>query len=225
MTIKTRMKKMFIMFWALMCLLFLEGCATRQANCSSADSSGIEESGVGDKMEQQSEMQQNTEPEAPNDQVFRSVPKTQVLELGNMEHLGLGFMVCTMPDKEDEDYKLCFFGTESDSEDMFKPFSEIDFDLGAADYIFPDVREGNASIGRFLDIYYFDMTEVQGMDKRDWVIIARYDVDGKINYDTRAYTVSENSYCVDEKLMQEFNEKYSDAEEYPMTELFVMPHD
>ena len=64
-----------------------------------------------------------------------------------------------------------------------------------------------------------------GADKQDFIIIARYDVEGKINYDTRAYTVSENGYCVDEELMRELNEKYSDAEEYPVTELFVMPHD
>lgn len=171
-----------------------------------------------------SEIQQDTESEVPNDQVSQSVLEMQVLELGNVENLGLGFMVCIVPDKVDEDYKLYFWGTESDSEDIYKPFSEIEFDLGAIGYVFPDVRAGNASIGRFLDIYFWTV-EVQGVDKKDYIIIARYDVEGKINYDTRAYTVSDNGYCVDEELMRELNEKYSDVEEYPITELFVMPHD
>ncbi|MDE7252314.1 MAG: hypothetical protein K2O32_05150 [Acetatifactor sp.] len=172
-----------------------------------------------------SEVPQDTESEIPNDQVSQSVPEMGVLQLGNMGNLGLGFMVCIFPDQVDEDYQLYFWGTESDSEDMHKSFSEIEFDLGAVDYIFPDVREGNASIGRFLDIYFWDTTEVPGADKQDFIIIARYDVEGKINYDTRAYTVSGNGYCVDEELTRELNEKYSDAEEYPVTELFVMPHD
>lgn len=172
-----------------------------------------------------SEVQQDTESEVPNDQLSPSVLEMQVLELGNREYLGLGFMICVIPDREDEDYKLYFWGAESNSEDMIKPFSEIEFDPGMADYVFPNVREGNASIGRFLDIYFWDTVEVQGEGKKDYIIIARYDVEGKINYDTRAYTVSENGYCVDEELMQELNEKYSDAEEYPITELFVMPHD
>lgn len=171
-----------------------------------------------------SEIQQDTESEVPNDQVSQSVSEMRVLELGGVENLGLGFMVCIVPDKVDEDYKLYFWGTESDSEDMYKPFSEIEFDLGAVDYVFPDVREGNASIGRFLDIYFWTV-EARGADKKDYIIIARYDVEGEINYDTRAYTVSDNGYCVDEELMRELNEKYSDVEEYPITELFVMPHD
>ncbi len=171
-----------------------------------------------------SEIQQDIGSEVPNDQVSPSASEMQVLELGGMENLGLGFMVCIVPDKMDEDYKLYFWGTESDSEDIYKPFSEIEFDLGAVDYVFPDVREGNTSIGRFLDIYFWTV-EVRGADKKDYIIIARYDVEGKINYDTRVYTVSENGYCVDEELMRELNEKYSDVEEYPITELFVMPHD
>lgn len=241
------MKKMVIMLWAFTCVLFLEGCTIGQKNDTSANRTGTLESQIGDKMEQpndaqQNDMQQDAEPEVQNNQVEPEVQNNQVepkvqnnqvsgsasemqmLELGNMENLGLGYLVCTVPGKEDEDYKLYFFSTESESADRYKSFSETEFDLEAADYVFPDVREGNAPIGRFLDIYFFDITEIRDAG-RDFIIIARYDVDGKNCYDTRAYMQSGKSYCVDEELMQELNEKYRDVEEYPIIELFEMPHD
>lgn len=224
MTVRTRMKKMFSIFWLLICILGLAGCVKRQTDNQMTDSDGIDAIRDG-YTEQQNGMQDNIESVVQSSQEPGHTPKMQVLELRNMEYLGLGFMVCVMPDQEEDDYKLYFWEAESDSEDRSKPFSELEFNLDAPDYVFPDVREGNVSIGRFLEIYYFDMTEVQGTDKREWIIIARYDVEGKFYYDTRAYTVSENGYCVDAELIQELNEKYGDAEEYPITELFVMPHD
>lgn len=153
------------------------------------------------------------------------VSETQVLELGHVGDLGLGYVVCAVPGTEDEDYKLYFFSAENRQEDIAKPFSEIEFNLETADYVFPDVRENNVSIGRFLDIYFLDMTEILGSGKRELVSIARYDVGGEIHYDTRTYMQSENGYCADEKLMQELNGKYGDVEEYPIAELFDMPHD
>lgn len=153
------------------------------------------------------------------------VPETQVLELGYVGDLGLGYVVCAVPGTENEDYKLYFFSAENRQEDIGKPFSDIEFNLETADYVFPDVREDNVPIGQFLDIYFLDMTEKLGTGKKELVSIARYDVGGEIHYDTRTYMRSENGYCADEKLMRELNGKYSDVEEYPIAELFDMPHD
>ena len=144
-----------------------------------------------------------------------SEPDAEIRELmtGGIEGLGMGCLAYVLPDKEDEDYKLCFFSAKSNSADT------------DADYIFPDVRNDNVSPGRFVDIYFFDMVERTGTDKSDLIVIARYESEGKTYYDTRAYVWNENAWCVDEELMRELNEKYTDAEEYPIAELFQMPHD
>lgn len=169
--------------------------------------------------------QQSTAAGGENSGTVSSAPKVHVLMAGNVGDLGLGFLAYAELEQEGEDYKLCFFASESESEELYKPLAELEFSLADADYIFPDVRENNASIGRFMEMYYYDVTKAAGIDNTDviMVAVAEYEADGKTYYDTRIYVKSENGYRADTALIQKLNEKYSEAAEYPIEELFTLP--
>ena len=156
-----------------------------------------------------------------NGEAVSNAPKVHVLMAGNVGDLGLGFLAYAEPEQEGADYRLCFFATESGSEDLYKPLAELEFSLEDADYIFPDVRESNVSIGRFLEVYYYDVTEVEGINDTDVIIMAKYEADGKECYDMRVYRKSENGYSADEALMRKLNEKCSEIGEASIMELFV----
>ncbi|MCM1214374.1 MAG: hypothetical protein NC548_07620 [Lachnospiraceae bacterium] len=153
-----------------------------------------------------------------------SVEKGMLL-YGGCDALGCGWLLYTVPAQEDQDYKIYFFADKSrDCEERFKSFEEMDFNLEQADFVFPDVRENNKAIGKFIDIYLYEpfMTE---SGESAWIAVATYETGGRQYYDTRIYTPSEEGYVIDESMTEEFNALYSDVEEYPVLQIIEMPHD
>lgn len=141
--------------------------------------------------------------------------------------LGCGWLLYTVPAQEDQDYKIYFFADQSkDCEDRFKSFEEMDFNLEQADFIFPDVRENNIAIGKFIDIYLYEPFTTESGESA-WIAVATYEMDGKQYYDTRIYTPDEGGYgyVVNEAMTEELNDLYSDVEEYPVWKIIEMPHD
>lgn len=105
---------------------------------------------------------------------------------GDRGDLGIGYLVYTISDKKNEDYKLYFFTSERN----LKAFGKSDICLDEADYIFPDVRESNRAIGEFSDICFYDMTDLTGDGRPELLVIARYEKDGRrsrILYMSRIY--------------------------------------
>ena len=151
-------------------------------------------------------------------------PEQRVSEYGIIGNLGLGFLVYTVPDKDDEDYRLYFFQSE-EGEDVDQLFTNPFFNLTEASYTFPDARERNAPIGRFKEIYLLETGDVQRDGTHDILAIAVYEKDGNEYYDTRVYEESEDGYIVNTALTQELNEKYHDAEDYPVWDVMSMPGD
>ena len=145
-------------------------------------------------------------------------PEQRVSEYGIVGNLGLGFLVYTVPDKDDEDYRLYFFQPE-EGEGADRLFINPSFNLSEASYIFPDVREGNVPIGKFKEIYLLETGDVQRDGICDLLAIAIYEKDGNEYYDTRVYEESEDGYVVNTALTQELNEKYHDAEDYPVWDI------
>lgn len=135
------------------------------------------------------------------------------LLFGNVGNLGLGTLLYTVPNADNEDYRLYFFTSQSDD----------DIDLSKASYVFPDVREGNASIGKFKEIYFMDTADVLQDGTQDVIVIAIYEKDGNEYYDTRVYEAAENGYVVNAALMQELNEKYYNVEDYPVQDILALP--
>ena len=145
-------------------------------------------------------------------------PEQRVSEYGIIGNLGLGFLVYTVPDKDDEDYRLYFFQSD-EGEDVDQLFTNPSFNFTEASYTFPDAREGNAPIGRFKEIYLLETGDVQRDGTHDILAIAVYEKDGNEYYDTRVYEESGDGYVVNTALTQELNEKYHDAEDYPVWDI------
>ena len=139
------------------------------------------------------------------------------LMFGQVGNLGLGSFVYSVPEKDDEDYKLYFFPSQS--------FEEMNYSLSEAAYVFPDVREGNIPIGRFKEIYFMDMGDIFRKDTSNVIVIATYEADGTEYYDTRVYEAGESGYVVDTALTQELNEKYYNVNDYPVHEIVALPDD
>ena len=146
------------------------------------------------------------------------------LMFGGLGNLGLGFLAYTVPDKDNIDYRLYFFQSENE-EDRYPSFEEMSFHLSDASFVFPDVREGNISIGNFKEIYFMDYTDVLKDGSCDVIVIAVYEKDGNEYYDTRVYEERENGFIVNVALSQELNEKYYNAENYPVENIISMPGD
>lgn len=144
-------------------------------------------------------------------------PQINGLLFGNVGNLGLGTLVYMVPDADDEDYRIYFFKSE-DEEDRYRSLSEMNFDLSKASYIFPDVREGNVSIGKFKEMYNVDTTDISGNNIADVIVIAVYEADGKDHYDVRVYEAGENGYIVNAALTQQLNHRYYyyGEESYPV---------
>lgn len=137
--------------------------------------------------------------------------------------LGCGWWVYSVPEQEELDYKIYFFSGKN-GDDMDKSFDEMDFDLGQADYVFPDAREGNIAIGKFTEMYLYEPFVMESGESA-WIIIASYERDGRKYYDTRIYKWSGDGFVIDKAMTEELNALYSDAEEYPVLEVIEMPHD
>lgn len=135
-------------------------------------------------------------------------------------NLGSGWLLYTVPNQENQDYKIYFFSCQNREDDEYKSFEEIDFDLEQADFIFPDARENNMAIGKFIDMYLYEIfTTESGKSAR--IVIATYEIDGKQYYDTRIYTPDEvgYGYVLDESMTEELNALYADVEEYPVWQI------
>ncbi|MDE7323566.1 MAG: hypothetical protein K2N73_12790 [Lachnospiraceae bacterium] len=146
---------------------------------------------------------------------------TKAMYYGECGDLGCGYLAYSISDRDDEDYKLCFFK----SEDGQKALSEVDFDFDEADYVFPDARDNNTAIGKFVEIYYSDMVDITKNGSGDLLIVARYEKEDKQYFDTRVYELKDNNAYINNNLCQELNEKYADAEDFPVEEVIAMPHD
>lgn len=141
--------------------------------------------------------------------------------LGNIGDLGMGHLVCTLPIQKNEDYRLYFFSSEKYTESE----KAEDYDLEAANYIFPDVRENNEPTGAFIEIYYLDLADLTQDDIPELLVIAKYDVDGRVCYDTRIYESDGTGFAVNDELTQKMNQKYRDVDDYPIAEIMDLPHD
>ena len=149
-------------------------------------------------------------------------PELKELMSGNMGSLGLGTLAYTVPEGDDEDYRLYFFQLEEE-EDSYMPFEEKSVKLSEASFVFPDVRAGNVPMGRFKKIYFMDYTSSLKEGALDVIVIAVYEKDGTEYYDTRVYEEREKGFVVDAALTQELNEKYYNVENYPVWDIITPP--
>ena len=154
--------------------------------------------------------------------VGESREELKELMFGGLGNLGIGFLAYTVPDKDDEDYRLYFFKLQNE-EDRYLTFEEMSFNLSEASCIFSDVREGNVPIGKFKEIYFMDYTDVLKDGSYDVIVIAVYEKDGNEYYDTRVYEEREKGFVVNAALTQELNEKYYNAENYPVEDIISLP--
>ena len=145
----------------------------------------------------------------------------ETVSIGEMGSLGVGRLFYVISDQDDEDYKLYFFETQ----DTSWLFDLADYPPEKADYIFPDVREGNAAIGKFWQIYFFDMVDITEDGKADFILIARYEVEEGVYYDTRVYEWTEEGYLPNDEWMDELNRKYYNTDQYPVEQIMELPHD
>jgi hypothetical protein len=147
------------------------------------------------------------------------------LMYGNVgKTLGLGTLVYSIPQSSEEDYKIYFFASKNENE-RYLPITERNLELSDDTYIFPDAREGNVPIGKFQEFYSFEMGDISGDGVADLLFIACYEVEDEVYYDTRVYVGNEAGYALDSILTQKLNEKYYNAEEYPLWEVLELPHD
>lgn len=201
------MKKAVIAVCALACAAFLCACTAGQEEKADLDNT------EGEMTEEIADMPEETA-------ALKAVPMRGLMQ-GSLGGIGSGFLAYTLPEQEWEDYKLCFFEKGGRVPETGKPISETDYyPLEMADYIFPDVRENNASIGKFIEIYFYDTVTIGEDDAEGLAVVAAYDVDGRTCYDTRIYRWNGTGYSAEEKLMQEFNEQYGNTLDYPAEELY-----
>ena len=221
------MKKKIIYALCILMLVFISGCAVNNdtsANydsCVIFDASELSEEGNGHKEETASigERQQDIK-------TIDSVEKKMLFHGICGGGLDSGWLLYTVPNQENQDYKIYFFSDRNREDDEYKSFEEIDFDLEQADFIFPDARENNMAIGKFIDMYLYEIfTTESGKSAR--IVIATYEIDGKQYYDTRIYIPDEGGYgyVLDESMTEELNALYADVEEYPVLQIIEMPHD
>lgn len=222
------MKKAMIAASMFLCMAFLWACAKGQdgktdldeVEREEADSNMIvsEETAVLNDRQAVGIQESDT---GQDEQNTVSDMQMQGLMQGGFGGLGLGLLTYTIPQQDSEDYRLCFFKEGGQEVDFGKEMSEaVYYPLERADYIFPDVRGNNVSIGKFKEIYFFDTITIGGSNTAGMVVVAAYDVKGEMCYDTRIYRWDGTGYKAEEKLMQEFNEKYYSKEEYPVEELY-----
>ena len=143
--------------------------------------------------------------------------KQEFLMTGGIGNLGMGTLVYTVPDRDGEDYRLYFFQSGNGEE------RNLPLELSEASFVFPDVRDGNVPIGIFKEIYYMDYTDISRDGSSDVIVIAVYEKDGNEYYDTRVYEEGEQGFVVNIALTQELNEKYYNAEDYPVGEIVALP--
>ncbi len=154
--------------------------------------------------------------------VSEEQPEVRFLQTGIFAPFASGDLVYTIPKYENEDYKLYFFATDYSY--------EIVYNLEEADYVFPDVREKNASIGKFIEIYFIDtgrLLPLRGNDETVLLAIATYEKDGNQYFDMRVYEFNENEIgvSVNYDLTQKLNEKYYDVEDIPIVDIITLPQD
>lgn len=150
-----------------------------------------------------------------------SAIQMQGLMQGGFGGIGSGLLTYTLPQQESEDYRLCFFKEGRQESDFGKEMSEaVCYPLETADYIFPDVRENNVPIGKFVEIYFFDTITIGEDGTAGLAVVATYEVKGETRYDTRIYRWDGTGYSAEGRLIQEFNEKYGREAEYPVEELY-----
>ena len=150
----------------------------------------------------------------------------QGLMQGNLGGIGSGTLAYTLPGHDGEDYRLCFFKEGGKVSDFGKSMSGLDYyPLEKADYIFPDVRDNNVPIGKFIEIYFFDTVTIGGDGAAGLAIVATYDLNGETCYDTRIYRWNGTGYSAEGKLMQEFNGQYSNTQDYPVEKLYYLSSD
>lgn len=140
---------------------------------------------------------------------------------GDIGCLGLGELVCTLPGQKSEDYQIYFFRSKKDA----KAGQTEAYDWEAADDRLPDVRENNVSIGKFMEIYYLDLVDLTKNATPELLVVAQYEVEGRICYDTRVYEAAGKNFVVHDQLTQEMNQKYCEADDYPIGEIIDLPHD
>lgn len=208
------MKRTMTVACALTCMVFLCACAIGQDKKADMDGADRERPRGAVIVSEEA-----VDPDAG--QEASTTVQMQGLMQGNLEGVGSGFLAHTIPEQDGEDYKLCIFSEDDETADYGKLMSEADYySLEMADYIFPDVRKNNSSIGTFKEIYFFDLVMVGGDGTAGLAVVATYDVNGETCYDTRIYRWDGTGYSAEEKLMQEFNEKYCNAKAYPVEELY-----
>ncbi|MDE6640513.1 MAG: hypothetical protein K2K63_08325 [Acetatifactor sp.] len=236
------MKKIIIYALYMLTLVFISGCAVNNAATVNydfgimLDASELSEGENGHKEEllpdilseaDVSEEETVSTGERQQDiKLIDSVEKRMLLHGLCGGDLGSGWLLYTVPNQVNQDYKIYFFSCRNREDDEYKSFEEIDFDLEQADFIFPDARENNVAIGKFIDMYLYEIfTTESGKSAR--IVIATYEIDGKQYYDTRIYTPDEGGYgyVLDESMTEELNALYADVEEYPVLQIIEMPHD
>ena len=152
-----------------------------------------------------------------------TIPELKAIMFCELANLGIGTLAYNVPDNDDEDYRLYFFITKNE-DDRYQSLSEMTFDLSAAAYVFPDVREGNVPIGKLKELYYIDTIDISGDYVGDVFVIATYEANGNMYYDTRVYEASGNGYVMNATLTQELNEKYYNVEDYPVEDVISLPN-
>ncbi|MCH5258030.1 MAG: hypothetical protein J1D87_12125 [Lachnospiraceae bacterium] len=156
--------------------------------------------------------------------VLGTAPELRAIMFGEVVNLGIGTLAYTVPANDDEDYRLYFFMSKNEK-DRYQSLSEMNFNLSTVAYVFPDVRNGNASIGEFKEIYCLETTDILQDGTEEVIVIAIYEKDRIEYYDTRVYEASENGYVVNIELTQELNEKYYNVENYPIQEVISLSSD
>ncbi len=212
------MKKRILIFMVIMSVS-LCGCSFNEKNEEHKNTAEAEQNEIindAEKPERNETAENITDESGKNETTVQ-----KALLYGGIGELGTGYLVYAISGQEGEDYRLYFL----EAEDSYEALSEADINLEEADYIFPDVREGNAAIGKFSDIYFWDMADMTGDDRAELLAIAIYERDGNKYFDTRVYEIIENGIRANYDLIQELNEKYSSAEYYPVEEIVTLPHD
>lgn len=76
-----------------------------------------------------------------------------------------------------------------------------------------------------MEIYYLDLVDLTKNGTPELLVVAQYEVKGRICYDTRVYEAAGKNFVVHDQLTQEMNQKYCEAADYPIGEIIDLPHD
>ena len=139
-------------------------------------------------------------PEMSGDSVVMPDDDPLLLELlhGEIGNLGTGTLALSVPYDDKQDYTLYFFADAKGEE----------LKAENADYIFPNVREGNIPIGTFQTFEVFQIGDIVGDDTQYILLVGIYGVGEELLYDARVYKENGRGYVLDTALTQEWNEKY-----------------